>query len=79
MSMYIDQIELGNNIYHAIKNIGMTETRLADELDVGIVSVCRWVNGHSKPTLTNLLKISLITHTSVDTLVNGVIRHDNAI
>ena len=77
--MTINKYKLGDNIHKAYKSVGMTQWQLAEQLDVGIVSVSRWVNGHKQPTLLNLIKISLITGTSVDELLEGVVKRGNAI
>lgn len=47
---------------------GMTKTQLADRMNVGLSTVCKWESGENKPTAGKLLKLADLLHCTIDEL-----------
>ena len=60
---------LGNKIYELRKKKNLTQEDLAILLDISDKSVSKWENGSSKPTISNLKKLSNIFDISLDELI----------
>jgi transcriptional regulator with XRE-family HTH domain/CYTH domain-containing protein len=61
--------KLGNKLYELRKEKNLTQEDLALLLDISDKSVSKWENGSSKPSITNLKKISSIFDISLDDLI----------
>ena len=48
---------------------GISQAEFADSVGVKQPTVWEWINGHSKPSVDSLLKISEITELSIDELL----------
>lgn len=60
---------LGNKIYELRKSKNLTQEDLALLLDISDKSVSKWENGSSKPTISNLKKLSNIFDITLDELI----------
>lgn len=61
--------KLGNKLYELRKEKNLTQEDLALLLDISDKSVSKWENGSSKPSLSNLKKLSNIFDISLDDLI----------
>lgn len=61
----------GNNIYHLRKNRGLTQSDIADKLNVSFQSVSLWERDEAKPDIDNLIALSELFNVSLDRLVKG--------
>ena len=64
-------MSLGENIYNFRASLGMSQTALADELEVSRQSVSKWENGTAIPDLDKLIKMSKLFGVSLDDIVFG--------
>ena len=64
-------MNLGENIYKNRTKMNWSQTDLADELDVSRQSVSKWENNTAIPDLDKLMKMSSLFEVSLDTLVFG--------
>jgi transcriptional regulator with XRE-family HTH domain len=54
-----------------MEELGLTQSALAQMLDVSQPTVSDWINGNIKPSADRLIKISARTGLSVDELLKG--------
>lgn len=73
-------MEFHERLYEVRKKAGMTQSDLAEKLDVSRQAVSRWEMGTAKPEFENLIAISNIFDVSIDYLLKGdvVSTDDNA-
>ena len=64
-------MELGERIYTMRAARGLSQTDLADALEVSRQSVSKWETGASVPELDKLMKLSQLFGVSLDELVTG--------
>ena len=64
-------MEFHERLYDVRKKAGMTQSDLAEKLDVSRQAVSRWEMGTAKPEFENLIAISDIFGVSVDYLLKG--------
>lgn len=64
-------MSLGENIYNFRVSLGMSQTALADELEVSRQSVSKWENETAIPDLDKLIKMSKLFGVSLDDIVFG--------
>ena len=64
-------VELGERIYTMRAARGLSQTDLADALEVSRQSVSKWETGASVPELDKLMKLSQLFGVSLDELVTG--------
>lgn len=63
-------MELGEKLSLLRKQRGMTQTELAEALDISRQAVSRWEQGMSEPSTANLIRIGQLFGVPVDALVN---------
>ena len=63
--------EIGLFIKKLRKEKGITQTRLAEKLNISFQAVSKWENGETLPDTAILLDLCNELDTSVDTLLNG--------
>ena len=61
--------DFGNKIYQARKKAGFSQKKLASVLGISDKAVSKWENGESKPSITQLAKLSEVLNFSIDDLV----------
>ena len=64
-------MSLGENIYKYRTTLGMSQSALADELEVSRQSVSKWENDTAVPDLARLIKMSKLFSVSLDDIVFG--------
>lgn len=64
-------MEFHERLYEIRKNAGMTQSELAEKLDVSRQAISRWEMGTAKPEFENLIAISNIFDVSIDYLLKG--------
>lgn len=64
-------MEFHERLYEVRKSAGMTQSDLAEKLDVSRQAVSRWEMGTAKPDFENLIAISNIFDVSIDYLLKG--------
>ena len=64
-------MEFHDRLYEIRKKAGMTQSDLAEKLDVSRQAVSRWEMGTAKPEFENLIAISNIFGVSIDYLLKG--------
>ena len=64
-------MEFHERLYEVRKNAGMTQSDLAERLNVSRQAVSRWEIGTAKPEFENLIAISNIFGVSIDYLLKG--------
>jgi len=64
-------MEFHDRLYEIRKKAGMTQSDLAEKLDVSRQAVSRWEMGTAKPEFENLIAISNIFDVSIDYLLKG--------
>ncbi len=62
------EIKLVSNIEYCIEQRGFKKKYVADRLGVSVVVLSRWINNHSKPSLENAFRLSVILDCTVDDL-----------
>lgn len=62
----------GKRLKQAIKDAGLTQTQLAEEMGRSKGAVSQWVNDETEPDLTTVAKIAAKLKVSADALVRGV-------
>lgn len=67
----MNRYALGNNIFNRLKEIGMSQYRLANKLDINQSTLSKWINGVREPKVSMLYKISKILGTTMDKLMEG--------
>ena len=60
---------IGNIIANKRKELGMTQQKLAEQLNVSFQAVSKWENGTTIPDTLLLPQLAFLLKTSVDTLV----------
>ena len=68
-------MEFHERLLEVRKKAGMTQSDLAEKLDVSRQAVSRWEMGTAKPEFENLIAISNIFGVSIDYLLKGVEEH----
>lgn len=68
-------MEFHERLLEVRKKAGMTQSDLAEKLDVSRQAVSRWEMGTAKPEFENLIAISKIFGVSIDYLLKGVEEH----
>ncbi|NCA67253.1 MAG: XRE family transcriptional regulator, partial [Clostridia bacterium] len=63
--------KFGEFLYQLRKEKGMTQSELADKLDITNKAVSKWETGESYPETAQLLPISRIFSITIDELLNG--------
>lgn len=63
--------EVGQYIKKLRKNKGLTQTQLAEKLNISFQSVSKWENGETLPDTNILLDLCNELDTTADTLLNG--------
>ncbi|MBQ8293367.1 MAG: helix-turn-helix transcriptional regulator [Bacilli bacterium] len=63
--------EIGQFIKKLRKEKGMTQTQLAEKLNISFQSVSKWEIGETLPDTNILLSLCDVLNTTVDTLLNG--------
>jgi transcriptional regulator with XRE-family HTH domain len=61
---------LGKNIMRLRRKLGLTQERLAEEMNVTRSSIARWENGIDLPKMANLIDLAKVFGVSVDELTN---------
>ena len=64
-------MSIGNNIYRLRKNKGLTQSDIADKLNVSFQSVSLWERDEAVPDIDNLISLSELFNVSLDRLVKG--------
>ena len=64
-------MSIGNNIYRLRKNKGLTQSDIADKLNVSFQSVSLWERDEAVPDIDNLISLSELFNVSMDRLVKG--------
>ncbi|MCI1987503.1 MAG: helix-turn-helix domain-containing protein [Lactobacillus sp.] len=64
-------MELGNQIQHHRKRLGLSQTALAERIYVTRQTISNWETGHSYPDVENLLLLGATFDISLDELVKG--------
>ncbi len=62
---------IGNNIAKFRKNIGMTQSEMAEKLNVSVQAVSKWENDISYPDLERIGQLAAILNTSAESIING--------
>lgn len=65
-------IKIGENIYRLRTSANMSQTDLANALEVSRQSVSKWENDSAVPDLERLIKLSCLFEVTLDELVYGV-------
>ena len=64
-------MQFHQRLYETRKQSGMTQSELAEKLDVSRQAVSRWEMGTAKPDFENLIAISKLFGVSIDYLLKG--------
>lgn len=64
-------MQLGERLYALRKKAGMTQTELAEKLDVSRQAISRWELGTAKPDVDNLVALSELYDVTVDQLLKA--------
>ena len=67
----MNRYALGNNIFNRLKEIGMSQYRLEDKLDINQGTLSKWINGVREPKASMLYRISKILDVTMDELMEG--------
>lgn len=68
----IDVLKTGERIHQLMEQNNLTAKDIQCYLSLACVqSVYRWLNGESVPSLDNLYALSVLFHTSMDSIVQG--------
>jgi len=67
----IDSKKVANFIAEKRKNLGLTQTQLAEKLNISFQAVSKWENGTSYPNVEILFDLSKILKVTVDELLSG--------
>jgi len=62
-------MDIGKNIYTAIKSKGITQTELAKQLGVKQNTVSQWVNGINEPNCQTIIQLCHILDTTPNELL----------
>ncbi len=62
---------IGNNIAKFRKNIGMTQSEMAEKLNVSVQAVSKWENDISYPDLERIGQLAEVLNTSAESIING--------
>ena len=65
----IDKVKTGMNIMKKASDIGMSQKRLAEEIDIDPKAVNRWVRGYTLPSPWFLLLLSRTLGCSMEELL----------
>lgn len=66
----IDMKQIGLNICRLRKAAGMTQTELADKMEISFQAVSNWERGLSMPDISRLNELSQLFGVSVDEILN---------
>ena len=67
----IDSVKVGKELCRLRKQMGLTQEKLAKEINVSFQAVSNWERGKTPPTLDNLVELSDYFGVSVDSLLRG--------
>ena len=67
----IDSVKVGKELCRLRKQMGLTQEKLAQEINVSFQAVSNWERGKTPPTLDNLVELSDYFGVSVDSLLRG--------
>lgn len=67
----IDSVKVGKELCRLRKQRGLTQEKLAQEINVSFQAVSNWERGKTPPTLDNLMELSDYFGVSVDSLLRG--------
>ena len=67
----MNRYALGNNIFNRLKEVGMSQYRLANKLNINQGTLSKWINGVREPKASTLYRISRILETTMDKLMEG--------
>lgn len=73
-----DKIMIGETIYRLRKRAGMTQSELAERLNVSNKAVSKWETEEANPEITLLPAIAKVLNCSVDDLISGNIEPKNS-
>ena len=62
---------LGDRIYNERKRIGMSQSDLAQKMDISAKAVSKWETGEAQPTLDNVSRLAGIFGVTTDYLLTG--------
>lgn len=62
-------MELSKKIYQLRKLAGMTQEQLAEKLNISRQTLSKWENGTSVPDVENVVRLSVLFHTSLEELL----------
>lgn len=62
--------KIGNNIAHELRECGITQQELADEIGVNKSTISRYIHGEMMLTLKHLFNITLVLNCNIADLVN---------
>lgn len=66
-----DIMKVGANISRLRKSAGLTQTELADRLNVSFQAVSNWERGQSCPDIANLMELASLFEVSVDRILGS--------
>lgn len=69
--MAFDTVRVGANICKLRKNLGITQTELADGLSISFQAVSNWERGNSMPDISKLGELSEILGASIDEILGN--------
>ena len=70
---YMDQIKIGNFIQQRRKEKNITQSKLAERLNVSDRAVSKWENGNCLPDVSNISELCKILDISINDLFSGEI------
>ena len=63
-------MNLGNSLFHARKNSGMTQDEVAEQLGVSRQTISKWENDETLPDIRQSKRMALLYKVSLDELIN---------
>ena len=73
----IDITFLGEKIRKYRKELGITQTELAQKLNISFQAVSNWERGTAPPDLDNIVKLSQLFGITIDNLLNAASNEEN--
>ena len=66
-------IEIGKRLVHAREKAGYSQEMLAEKAGCSVITISRWVNGHTAMSVVDIIKMTQVLGVSADYLL-GIVR-----
>ena len=74
--MRVNKYRFGKNLYDMLQEKGKNSVWLSDETDIHETSISNYINGKVLPNAVNFYKIARALDTTMDALMEGVVKDD---